>query len=437
MSTNEVLSLYKGEGKFKDCDFQKRQQMYKEQNELKTGEEGALSVKEQYNKLKGLDEAEEKIGRFQSANKMDELNLTEDIKVKEIFLVTRELQDGNDSYEVYEVYDKDGNILLKTDKDRNIIAEQALKDLYSPEQIKELEDKVLMRIMKRDPKTGEMKDCVGVSDKLDQDKEVEKMKENRDSTIYSEIKDSDEKDDLRSEEALTEEQIEEKTGGHIIDIIEDPNFYQIIPFAKYRTYLVEEGGQYKFVDGQGNEIKGMQEENREVFVDDENTKNIQEKQMSDIVFSTGRNDDDIVIAIKNGKIHVVDVENDVSEQLETAGYDVTEKEQEETRKNITERDEVNDVLGDSDVTIDFLEDFLRRECRSFSNSQVQQLYENCKENNIRKNDIGGLRAEINKILEERENEGREDKEAERDRGERTTDTSEDEKTKMKRLAGLN
>ena len=43
------------------------------------------------------------------------------------------------------------------------------------------------------------------------------------------------------------------------------------------------------------------------------------------------------------------------------------------------------------------------------------------------------------MLEERENEGKdnEEREAERDRGERTADTTEDEKTRMKRLAGLN
>ena len=419
MSTNEVLSFYTGEGKFKDSDFQKRQEMYKEQSKLK----GGLSVKEQFDRLSGKDELsdEEKIGRFTSANKMDELNLTEDIKLEEVFLVTRELQDGNDSYEVYEVYDKDGNILLKTDKDRNIIAEQALKDKYSPELIQQLEDKVLMRIMRRDPKTGEMKDCVGVSDKLDQDKVVDEMGENRDTTVYSEIKDADEKDDLSAEEELTEEQIEEKTGGHIVDIIEDPNFYQIIPFAKYRTYLVEEGGQYKFVDGQGNEIKGMQEESRQVFVDDEQTKNIQEKQMSDMVFSTGRNDDGIVIAIKNGKIHVVDVENDISEQLETAGHDVTEQEQEETRENITERDD----LTDTDVTMDFLNDLVNREDIELSERDIRDLYETCQNKHL-------IRSDIEKIKEEARQ--RED----RDIGEEYEARMEERRRmeEMKRRAGL-
>lgn len=391
MSTNEVLSFYTGEGKFKDSDFQKRQEMYKEQSKLK----GGLSVKEQYERLSGEDELsnEEKIGRFTSANKMDELNLTEDIKLEEVFLVTRELQDGNDSYEVYEVYDKDGNILLKTDKDRNIITEEALKDQYSPELIQQLEEKVLMRIMRRDPKTGEMKDCVGVSDKLDPDKVVDEMGENRDTTVYSEIKDADEKDDLSADEELAEEQIEEKTGGHIVDIIEDPNFYQIIPFAKYRTYLVEEGGQYKFVDGQGEEIKGMQEESRQVFVDNEQTQNIEEKQMSDMVFSTGRNDDGIVIAITpNGKMHVVDA-NGNSEQLDTAGYNVTEKEQLETRENITERDD----LTDTDVTMDFLNDLVNKEDIELSEKDIRTLYETCQNKHLMKSDIQLIRDEAIQI----------------------------------------
>ena len=120
MSMQETIEFYSGKGKFEDSDFQKRQEMYKKQNDIYAQEydqelSGTQSVAAQMKRLKEQGN-EEKIGRFVSANKMDSLSLSENIELKEVFFVTRELQDGNDSYEIYEVYDKDGNILLTTDK---------------------------------------------------------------------------------------------------------------------------------------------------------------------------------------------------------------------------------------------------------------------------------------------------------------------------------
>ncbi len=427
---NEVINLYTGQGKFKDCDFQKRQAQYKEQSELKKGEEGALSVKEQYNRLKGIDENEqdEKIGKFQSLNQMDELNLTDDIKLQEVFLVTRELEEGNDSYEIYEVYDKDGNILLRTDKDRNIIAEENLKGIFSPEQIKELEEKVLMRMTRTDPETGKRYDSMAVSDKMGEDKDIDDMKDVKDSTTYSDIKEADEKDELNQEEELDEQQIEEKVGGRIIDIIEDPNFYQIIPFAKYKTYLVEESGQYKFIDGRGEEIKGMEELQMDVRVDDRNTENQVEKAQADIVFSTGRNDDDLVIAIKDGKTSVVDRENKNSYQLDTAGYNTTIKEQDKVRDEVTYDDEVAEMLGESNINGQDVIDFLNQECKPMS--LKNELYQMCIEKDIKKGDRQAMLEAINEILERDENENERTNE-ERAREERVKDT-EDEKARMKR-----
>lgn len=425
---NEVITLYKGQGKFKDCDFRKRQEEYEKQNETKEAKQGALSVKEQYNKLKGVEEneQEEKIGKFQSLNQMDELNLTDDIKLEEVYLVTRELEEGNDSYEIYEVYDKDGNILLKTDKDRNIIAEEKLKEIYSPEQIQELEEKVLMRMLRTDPKTGKKYDCMAVSDKMDED-----MEDVSDSVVYSDIKEKEEKDDLSQEEELSEQEIEQKIEGRIIDIIEDPNFYQIIPFAKYKTYLVDEDGQYKFVDGRGEEIKGMEQLQMSIKVDDRNTQRHVERAEADVVFSTGRNDDDLVIAIKNGKTSVVDRKNKNSYQLDTAGNNTTVKEQDVVRDEVTYDDEVAEVLGESDITQNDIVDFLNQECKPMS--LKNELYEMCIEKDIKKGDRPAMLEAINQILEKDENERTNE---ERAREERVKD-DEDEKAKMKRIAGLN